>query len=181
MIWGEKLFLIIVVSVAFIAGIVLYRYFSRLALRLTLRRRFSRGAQGEKDAFVYLRKHGYRILETQAARDLWIEVDGEKKTYEICADYIALHRGRKFVVEVKTGTKAANPLSRDTRRQLLEYAVSYDVDAVFLFDADKSSLMEVSFPLLKNRNTMNPGSFAAGFFAAVILFVVFVYMAKGGL
>jgi hypothetical protein len=49
------------------------------------------------------------------------------------------------VVEVKTGA-VADPLARETRRQILEYAWVYGVNEVHLFNADDESLQRVGVP-----------------------------------
>jgi len=51
----------------------------------------------------------------------------------------------RAVVEVKTGA-VADPSSRGTRRQILEYAWVYGVSEVYLFDADAQQLHSIGVP-----------------------------------
>ncbi|MBN1578000.1 MAG: hypothetical protein JW913_15680 [Chitinispirillaceae bacterium] len=166
--------LIVVAAASFTGGLLLYRFFSRMFRRMTIKRRFSRAAEGEADAEAFLRKHGYRIIEQQAQRRMRMLVDGETREYDIRADFIAEKRGRKYVVEVKTGEKAIDPASIDTRRQLLEYAVSYAVDAVYLFNAGGRVLHEISLPAPGRKRGVGVALFTAGAVAGATVVLLFL-------
>jgi hypothetical protein len=161
-----------------VCGILLYRLISRMVRRLTLRRRFLRGAQGERDAQTFLKRHGYVIIESQARRTLHMVVDGAPVAYEVRADFIARNRGKTFVVEVKTGTKAIDPASTDTRRQLLEYILAYDADGIRLFDAEGGVLHEVELPVVKGKESGRRGMLLAGLVAGAVVTGVLVWVVR---
>lgn len=145
-------FVPIVLLVLLLSGAVLFRALSHLLRRLRLRMRFARGARGECKARNYLSQHGFRILKEQASLTPWLFVDGKRVPFEIRADFIVSKRGRRAVVDAKTGTVAIDPRSPHTRRQLLEYAHYYDVDDVYLFDAEHKRLLRIGFGLV-GRNS----------------------------
>ena len=169
--------IIIVALAAFICGLLVYRFFSRMLQRLIVQRRFRRGRKGEEDAEQFLRRHGFRIIEKQATRRMRMLVDGEPREFDIRADFIVKKGSRKCIVEVKSGEAATNPASIDTRRQLLEYTVSYNADKVYLFDADQSTMSEVLLPMVKTRTAGGIYVFAAG---AVIGAIAMLLLLKGG-
>ena len=53
------------------------------------------------------------------------------------------------VAEFKGGAGSSSVTNRATRRQVLEYAVLFDVDGVLLVDADTGTIHEVEFPTLE--------------------------------
>lgn len=122
-------------------------------VRWRTRRRFRRGIQGEQRALVQLEHLGFTILEDQASRQIEMEVDGVKLPVNVRVDYLVERRGRRGVVEVKTGKVATDPTSTATRRQLLEYSLAYDVDEVFLYDAEARRLQEIRFPWGENQGS----------------------------
>ncbi len=63
------------------------------------------------------------------------------------ADYLVERHGVRAVVDVKTGA-VANPSSRGTRRQILEYAWVYGVSEAYLFDADEERLHRIGIPTM---------------------------------
>jgi Holliday junction resolvase-like predicted endonuclease len=95
----------------------------------------------------WLERHGFTIVEEQASRTGMLVVDGQSCPFEVRADFVVRKGGRTAVIEVKTGAAAAITAS-STRRQLLEYAAIYRVDAVYLFDANTDSLYHTHFPHL---------------------------------
>ncbi|MCB9557275.1 MAG: hypothetical protein H6707_14295 [Deltaproteobacteria bacterium] len=117
------------------------------------RRRLARmlhGRQAEARAPEILRDHGYRALIEQPDGQYTLSIDGQPQEISVRADLLA-RRGRTLaLVEVKTG-KAARPTLAETRRQLLEYALAFDVDELLLVDADQQTLQRISFPSPKHR------------------------------
>lgn len=113
--------------------------------RRRVRRAAARGYAGEAEAPGVLRAAGFSIVEAQprATYEYW--VDGEPVVGEMCPDFLVRRRGRRYVAEVKTGA-GRRPTSRGTRRQLLEYAIYFEVDGVVLVDADAGVVFEVEFP-----------------------------------
>ncbi len=129
-----------------IAGLALG---ARLAGRLRGRRRRRAAAHGrrmETRAPAALARRGFRVIERHPALCVEYRVDGAPRELNLEADLLVARRGRRYVVEVKTGG-ATQIERRDTRRQLLEYAVHYDADGVLLYDADADELHTVEFPL----------------------------------
>ena len=92
-----------------------------------------------------LERRGFEIIEEQVDCRYEFLVDGEPREATLRADMIATRGGNRYVVEIKTG-KSGKATHRGTRRQLLEYALYYDVDAVLLLDADRDAIFEVTFP-----------------------------------
>ncbi len=144
-----------------IAGTLLYRFIGHYFRKVVLRARFRRGAEGEREAQRYLRSRGFRIVEQQARRKMHMVVDGKETAFEIRADFIARKKGKRCVVEVKTGSCATNPAFTDTRRQLLEYRICYGADILYLFDADRGKLQEIRLPGVKSDGCPRV-SFVAG-------------------
>ncbi len=131
---------------ALLVGALLALMFARTWRRLMLRRRFRRAREGEREAEQLLERAGYRILDAQVRQRGEMIVDGEPVAYEVRADLLAIRRGRTYVVEVKTGTRAPKPSSAATRRQLREYADVYEVDGLLLADMATGRLHAIEFP-----------------------------------
>lgn len=131
---------------ALLVGALLALVLARTWRRLVLRRRFRRAREGEREAEQLLERAGYRILDAQVRQRGEVIVDGEPVAYEVRADLLATRRGRTYVVEVKTGTRAPKPSSAATRRQLREYADVYEVDGLLLADMTTGRLHAIEFP-----------------------------------
>lgn len=115
-------------------------------------RRQARHAQwGERHAAKLLKAAGYRLLDAQATRSYPLFANGEAVEVELRADFLLERDGRLFVADAKTGG-AAQVRSRATRRQLLEYLIAYEADAVLLVDADRERIIEVGFPYTKPKS-----------------------------
>lgn len=126
--------------------------------------RLRRAAAGERRAEVMLERRGWRIIERQPRRPFRFAVDGATREVELRADLLVARRGRLFVAEVKTGSRAPRIETSSTRRQLLEYRVAYrEADGVLLVDAENDVVSEVVFPLSGERRS---GLFA-GFFLGI--------------
>jgi Holliday junction resolvase-like predicted endonuclease len=135
---------ILLLVAVLVAGALLYRMVGTWWRNLRMKMRFRRGRAGEEKARKYLLRHGFTILAEQATLKPAMIIGGERRKYDVRADFIVRKKGRRSVVEAKTGA-AARPWERATRRQLLEYAMNYDVDGVYLYDGNKDSLVEVDF------------------------------------
>jgi len=110
--------------------------------------RMRRAQQGEAEAEELLERAGYRVLERQASRSWTVEVDGEARQAHVRADLLARRDGLLYVVEIKTGERAPNPMLPATRRQLLEYRCAFMPDGLLLADMEAERLVEVAFPEL---------------------------------
>ena len=119
----------------------------RFWMRRRLARQWGHARRGEKKARGWLEQHGFTVLDEQVSRQSWLLVDGEESPFTVRADYLVERNGVRAVVEVKTGA-VADPSSRGTRRQVLEYAWVYGVSEVYLFDADAQRLHGIGVPAM---------------------------------
>lgn len=101
---------------------------------------------GEDDAERLLGAAGFRIVERQVTGAWVLEIDGEPVEVRCRADLLVEARGRRFVAEVKTGDRAPDPTRPQTRRQLLEYHLAFEVDGVLLVDMEERRIRTVRFP-----------------------------------
>ena len=106
------------------------------------------GAQGESKAADLLAQHGYVLEKTQISGHIEVRVDGVASRYPVRADGVATRGDRRYVVEIKGGMESARISNRTTRRQLLEYAVAAETDAVVLVDAARGKVHVIEFPSL---------------------------------
>jgi Holliday junction resolvase len=136
--------------------------------------RVRRGHQGEREARQVLERAGWKVLRSHPPGALVLEVGGGPREQPVTADYLCRKGGRVLPAEVKTGD-AADPCSRDTRRQLLEYAVAYQSGSTLFVDADQGEVVEVAFPGLGPPRRRWRGAmlcFMAGALAGWLLGVV---------
>lgn len=126
------------------------------AKRWRRRRRCARGAEAEREALWLARAAGYRVLDTQVAGAATIVVDGERIEAPLRADLLLARGGRRYIGEVKSGRRAPDPRGRDTRRQLLEYSLAFDVDGLLLFDMSAGAIRRVEFPRRARRGWLWP-------------------------
>lgn len=134
--------------------------------RLTRSRR--QGAEGEKVAAQWLKKKGFKEIQSQYVFHSSYEIDGHEKEFQIKPDFLATKGGEEWIIEVKTGS-AASPSSIPTRRQLREYATLFPGCRYALFDGSNKKLHEVSFesekinsPSIKSTLILMFLSFALG-------------------
>lgn len=124
-----------------------WRATTRGRRRNKVRQRIAQDGEGGADAL--LRAHGYEVLDHQVIVEFPIEVDGEEHWVQNRCDRVVRRDGLFFVAEIKTGTRAPDPLHPATRRQLLEYLLTHEADGVLLVDMDAEELREVRFPMLE--------------------------------
>ena len=103
-----------------------------------------RGQQGEVEALKILERYGYKIIQSQLSLPGHIFIDDDKQDFDVRPDYLVEKGGVQYLAEVKTG-KAARSASRETRRQLFEYAALGNSDTVILVDATKGTLNKIRF------------------------------------
>jgi hypothetical protein len=133
---------------AALGGLALYSFLGWLR-RLRLRLRFSRAQRKEAEAATLLERRGYRVLSGQLEGFYELLQDGESFYPKLRADYLVERRGKVYIAEAKSGSRAPDVLERHTRRQLLEYAIAYEVDGVLLVDTEAKRISEISFPALR--------------------------------
>jgi len=129
-----------------VVGVLFGLKLARWVLRYRVGRTRRTGSKGEARALRLLAAGGWRILEREVTSEGVVRVDGEERTYTVRADALVRRRRRTCVAEFKGGGGSATIAHRATRRQLLEYAVLFDVDGVLLVDADAGRIHEVEFP-----------------------------------
>jgi hypothetical protein len=134
-----------------ILSIILIAFFMWLGWRLRLwwknilfSRSRKRGRQGEAEALKILKRYGYKIIQSQLSLPGHIFIDDDKQDFDVRPDYLVEKGGVQYLAEVKTG-KAARSASRETRRQLFEYAALGNSDTVILVDATKGTLNKIRF------------------------------------
>lgn len=101
----------------------------------------------ESDAETLLEREGFTIEGAQVRRTWSVSCDGDTVPIALRADYVVRRNGRRYVADVKTGSRATQLTTAATRRQLLEYRVAYDVDGVLLIDMDAERIREIGFDL----------------------------------
>lgn len=117
----------------------------RFLMRRRLARRWRHARHGEEKARTWLERHGFSVLDEQVSQAAYLIVNGDESAFTVRADYLVERNGVRAVVEVKTGD-VADPSSRGTRRQILEYAWVYGVSEVYLFNADSEELHRIQLP-----------------------------------
>lgn len=117
-----------------------------------LRLRADHAALGERRAEAILEALGFTVVGRQVVAMSCVSVDGAPVAFEVRADLVVARGARTFVAEVKTGAVAPRIESPATRRQLLEYHVAFEADGVLLVDADRGTVREVAFPLLRRES-----------------------------
>jgi len=147
---------IALLGAAAIGIILLQIWLLRMGARLDRRkrrRRARRAMHGEETARRFLKRSGYRVVDTQAPEEWRVHCGDEEWLIDLRADFLVERHGRRFVAEVKTGSENASVGHAQTRRQLLEYLLAYDVDGVLLVDIDAKHIDEVHFPDVQYAST----------------------------
>ncbi len=118
-----------------------------------VRKRFERGNKLELQAKNFLKSKGYTIVDYQSTYQHKYLEDGEVHYAEIQPDYIVKKNGKKYIVEVKSGSQAISARNKSTRRQLLEYDYVVENDGVFLLDMENRQLKLVQFKSKMERRS----------------------------
>jgi hypothetical protein len=113
--------------------------------RLRLARARRQGERGEADALAWLKRNGFTHIAPQNEARHHFLVDDDLQHFTVRPDFFAERAGEPWLIEVKTGS-VASPRSKETRRQIREYASLYPGRRYALFDATRSHLHEVRFP-----------------------------------
>lgn len=137
--------LLLAVLVGALLALVLARWLRGASGSWRAKQRASRALAGEDRAAELLRAAGFTIVGRQV-RTWWSpRVDGEPVEIEVRADYLVEADGEVLVAEVKTGEAAPRFETAATRRQMLEYHVAFDVDAVLLVCPERGAIHRVEF------------------------------------
>jgi hypothetical protein len=103
---------------------------------------------GEVAAEKLLARHGFVVVGRQVTGRWSLRIDGDEREVRCRADLVVRpkrDRHALYVAEVKTGG-AVDPTLPSTRRQLLEYAMAFDVDGVLLLDMEERAVHRIEFP-----------------------------------
>ncbi len=119
-----------------------YREYSKIRKQ---KKRFERGLILEDEAKIFLAKKGYKVIAEQAEFYHQYEVDGVSHKSLIKPDYIVSRKGKKYIVEVKSGKSAISIANSSTRRQILEYDFVIENDGIFLLDMEHEKLQSIRF------------------------------------
>jgi hypothetical protein len=141
---------------AVLLGALLYHRCWGALDRRQRRRRWRRAQRGEAGADAILRRAGGAVTGAQVRGGYELVVDGAPQRVEVIPDRILRRRGRRVVAEVKTGAKGPDPLYEPTRRQLLEYALAFEVSEIWLVDMETEQIRRVRFPLRRRRSRRLP-------------------------
>ncbi len=153
----------------------------RFLVRRQLARRWRHARRGEEQARGWLERNGFTILDEQASRVSSLVVNGEESPFTVRADYLVERNGVRAIVEVKTGA-VADPSSRGTRRQILEYARVYGVSEVYVFDADAQRLHHIGIPTMVGESASprwKTRYVAVVFAAGIVLGALAVWRIRG--
>ena len=107
-------------------------------------KRIRRGKRGEGDAIELLKKHGYRIFQSQVTLPGHLYVDDDRLEFDVRPDYLVERDGVQYLAEVKTGD-AAKIGNRSTRRQWLEYTRLGRTNMAVLVDATTGTVRKIRF------------------------------------
>lgn len=135
---------------AFTLGVIFWFWCQRKLDQWQRRRRATLASNGENKAEAILRAAGYRIDARQVRTTCSLEVDDEPVTFELIADLWVEKDGQQLIAEVKSGAGRFIQHA-GTRRQLLEYALAFDVDGVLLVDAVRGTVHRIDFGLTQQR------------------------------
>ena len=91
---------------------------------------------------------GFDVLETQVRAKAHVDIDGKSEAFDLWLDAVAARAGQRYVAEFKTGA-AASIGHAATRRQMLEYLLSFPDHRLVLVDASAGTVHEVDFPKLR--------------------------------
>ena len=104
---------------------------------------------------------GYTIVGRQVSGAHRLHVDGEIVEIPLRADLMVTRCGRRYVAEVKTGKRAPRVEHAETRRQLVEYRIAFDVDGALLVDMERGRIHEVE-PRLPQSTAASAKPLAVG-------------------
>ena len=147
----NNLFLILIVLVIIIVLIIItiktFVYFQSLKIK----KRIKKGLVGEQQAFKFLEKNNYKVLDAQVKLTHKFFIDGEEVAVDISPDYLVKKKRKRYLVEVKTGDSVGSMFTASTRRQVLEYALVNPYDGILLVNMIEKTIEEVEFSFKSRR------------------------------
>ncbi len=140
------------IVIILLAAIIVIYMIKQKIKKVIRNRKFKKGFLGEIKAGKYLKKKGYDILEYQKELKYIYYVDQEEVEVRVRPDYIVKKGGKTYIAEVKTGINAPNiKKNKDTRRQIMEYSISFRYNGVLLVDIDNEKILKIQFKNPKQR------------------------------
>ena len=113
----NHIFLFILFFCFILIGALIWNFLYKFIRSIKLRARFKSGRLGEVYAKNYLKSYGFKIIGEQVSLFSNMFIDGDTHQYQVKADFLVKKGNKTSIVEVKTGNKATDPLSTNTRRQ----------------------------------------------------------------
>lgn len=135
----------------------------------TISKSRKQGAAGEKLAQTWLKRNGFKNIQSQSVFHCSYFIDGEEREFDIKPDFLAEKDKEEWLIEVKTGA-AASPSAIATRRQLREYAALFPGKRYALFDGTKKRVYEVEFDEISDLRSSRKLNLAAMLFAFLLGF-----------
>lgn len=165
---NSEIWWLVTAGAVFGLGVYAQSVIHRLRRTWHLRRMKRRASKGERCAERMLVLEGYQITRRQPVHTYSLEVDGKVQNFTVRADLLVKRGRQSFVAEIKTGKDAPHIGHRSTRRQILEYALAYDVSGILLVDADQGTVRQVQVPW-RRRSSSSGWLFILVFTAAVAI------------
>lgn len=145
----EKIGLYLLIAILFVI-VLKYWITNKITLYKHIKR-IKRGAKGEIQAEKLLIKNGYSILSKQEEFVYTLKENDNIVSIKVVPDFIAKKNGKRYVVEVKTGSSAPSITNSSTRRQILEYYHVFDCDGVILLDMEACLFKHIDFGEIKQK------------------------------
>ena len=136
--------LMVVIWFAFMIGQLARRGRSASIMARKAREKSERGERAEAAAEDRLDELGFTVIEKHPKTTVGWWVDDTWTETVITGDYLVQRNGELGLIEVKTG-RESRPTHRHTRRQLFEYWSAFEVERVYLYNADLDQLYEIEF------------------------------------
>ena len=130
---------LLLLAACFITGLAVMYWCWRLREKWRVWRSRSRGKSGERRGLKVLKQHGFTICKEQVAGKAHLIVDGIEQHFPIHGDALVEKQGTYYIAEIKSSSTLATVTRRETRRQVMEYLLSYDVSGVVLVDAESKT------------------------------------------
>lgn len=132
-------------AVAIVIGMAVATWAIRSYRSWKASRRSVLGNRAEQAAVRLLLRHGYQVIQARPVATAHIIVDGKRAEGVLRGDWLVSRRGFRFVAEVKSTGRAADPTLPETRRQLLEYWLCHPDCGLLLVDTDALTIQEIRF------------------------------------
>lgn len=170
--------LVVSLALGLAAGAWLFYRAVKLRRSFVARRRTALAVEGELRGGQLLKAHGFGIVSVQPRHSYRMHVDNEPRQIQVRADYLVSKAGRYWVADVKTGKEAPSIVNRNTRRQLLEYRLAYDVCGVLLVDMTNGRIRQIEFDFDMEASTHLVWRWVAMALLAITVLVGFEYWAR---